>query len=361
MTTHSLPHSLPLSRRHVLRASSLTVAGLMALAACDSDAGGTTSDASPSSRASGGGGASDAGGAETDQGTWPRTVSVGRGEVTLETAPQRVVAVSTETGDITLELIGPGRVAGLPKTARDPHSSNHADLARSVEGDVVGAPHPEPEQILSLEPDLVLLTSRHGGEEDLGAVLETSGVPVAAFPASSFTSMEGVMEAITTLGELLGAEAKAAEVTAAMKERVDGITAQLADVREKPRTLGLMARGDSQMMFSAQSSGNQLITLAGGISIADELGWVSAPSADPEVLIAANPDVILVQDFRGKGMEPFTALLESPALAEVPAVANDRIYLISALHISGTAGSHLPEGLADVAAALHPDVLGAES
>ena len=46
--------------------------------------------------------------------------------------------------------------------------------------------NPDPEQILSLDPDLVLLTGRHDDEASLIDSLEGVGVPIAAFESTDF-------------------------------------------------------------------------------------------------------------------------------------------------------------------------------
>ncbi|MGP5695437.1 ABC transporter substrate-binding protein [Brachybacterium alimentarium] len=335
-----------LTRRSFARTSLLSLGALTAATACSS------ADGSDPSAASDGG--------DGSAGSWPRTVTLGNSEITLDAAPQRIVAVSTETGDLALELVGPERMAGLVEGAQDPSSANQSELAQQVEDTVVGAPSPDPEQILSLEPDLVLLTERHDGEESVGASLTASGVPCAAFASSDFESPQSVAGVIAALGGLLGAEDAAAQVTAAMQQQIDEVEAAVEAAQDAPRTLGLFVRGPSTMMFADSSSTSTLIELAGGTSIATESGWHSAPAADPEVLIDAAPDVILVQDFHGGGLGPFSALLESPALADVPAIAENRVHLIDALTTSGSAGARLGEGLRQIASLLHPDLVDQE-
>jgi len=335
-----------LTRRHLVRSSLLSLGALTALAACSS-ADGDEHTTAPDGT--------------TSDGTWPRTVTIGATEVTLQDAPQRIVAVSTETGDLALELVGPERVVGVVESALDPSSANQSELAQQVENTVVGAPSPDPEQILALEPDLVLLTERHDGEESVGASLTASGVPCAAFASSDFESPQPVLSVIGILGELLGAEELAAEISASVQQQIDDVTALVEAAQDAPRTLGLFARGPSIMMFADTSPTSTLIELAAGTSIAAEAGWHSAPAADPEVLIDAAPEVILIQDFHGAGRGPFASLLESPALAVVPAIADGRVHLIDALTTSGTAGSRLGEGLRQIAALLHPDLVDEES
>ena len=342
-------HSL--TRRGLARTALLSLGALTALTACSAADGDQTAAGSDSAGSASGG---------RTTGSWPRTVAVGDAEVTLEAAPQRIVAVSTETGDLALEIVGPERMAAVVEGAQDPGAANQAALAQQVENTVVGAPSPDPEQILALEPDLVLLTERHDGEESVGRSLTESGVACAAFASGDFESPQSVLEVITALGELLGEEDAAAQVGAGLQQQIQEVVTAVEDVEDAPRTLGLFARGPSTMLFADSSSTSTLIDLAGGTSIATESGWHSAPAADPEVLIEAAPEVILVQDFHGAGLDPFASLLDSPALAEIPAIAQGRVHLVDALTTSGAAGSRLGEGLRQIAAALHPDLVEAQ-
>lgn len=109
-----------LTRRSFARTSLLSFGALTAVTACSSADGNDPSAAS--------------------DGSWPRTVTLGNSEISLDAAPQRIVAVSTETGDLALELVGPERMAGVVEGAQDPSSANQSELAQQVEDTVVGAP-----------------------------------------------------------------------------------------------------------------------------------------------------------------------------------------------------------------------------
>jgi iron complex transport system substrate-binding protein len=343
--------ALRLSRRRGIAAVSLL--GLTALTGC--------ATAAESDGASDGGaasGRSDAGGSAAQrEGTWPRTVRIREANVTLEAAPTRIVAVSTETADMALQLVGSSRVIAVPDGMADPHASNQSELAAKVEETVQGAPAPDPESILSLDPDLVLLTERHEGEKSVGESITASGVPCAAFTAADFETPETVAAALTTMGGLLGAESAAEDAVRRMDERIATVEKEVEGADDAPRVLGLFARGGKQMLFAAGSSTSTLIGLAAGTSIAEEAGWDASPSADPEVILDASPDVILVQDFHGGGLGPFRELLDRSALADVPAIAEDRVHLIDAMTTSGTAGARLGEGVEQIAAILHPDLV----
>ena len=109
-----------LTRRSFARTSLLSLGALTAATACSS------ADGSDPSAASDGG--------DGSAGSWPRTVTLGNSEITLDAAPQRIVAVSTETGDLALELVGPERMAGLVEGAQDPSSANQSEARAAGRG-----------------------------------------------------------------------------------------------------------------------------------------------------------------------------------------------------------------------------------
>lgn len=76
-----------------------------------------------------------------------------------------------------------------------------------------------------------------------------------------------------------------------------------------------------------------------------------AAPADAETVLAANPDVIVLEDFQGAGDGPFTGLL-----AAVPAVAGGRVHTVPAAIASSTNGTSAPEGPRAVARILHPEL-----
>ena len=115
------------------------------------------------------------------QAQWPRTVTVGDHDVTVQSQPKRIVALSTEVADLALELVGPERVVAVTKNALDETSGNQVELARQVPNAIANSTKPDPEQILSYEPDMVLMTSRHDQEQSASELLGASDVPTAAF------------------------------------------------------------------------------------------------------------------------------------------------------------------------------------
>lgn len=289
--------------------------------------------------------------AMSDQAQWPRTVTLADHDVVVSSEPKRIVALSTEVADLALELVGPERVVAVTKNALDESSGNQVELARKVPNSIANSTKPDPEQLLSFEPDMILMTSRHDQEQSAGELLSDSGVPTAAFASSDFASPKALAKSITSLGKLLGAEDKAAEMAAKIESETEKIQSGI-DMTAKPKTLVLFARGGQKMIMGMQSATTNLVELADGEPVSPKGKRPGAVPADPETIVKLNPDVILIQDFHGQGMTPFKELLDNPALADITAVKSDRVKLIDAKTTSGTAGMRMPEGLREIADAL---------
>lgn len=284
--------------------------------------------------------------AEAEDAGWPRTVTVGGADVTIEAPPEAIVAITAETADLALHLVDPERFAAVPESSQSPNSGTAVEEAQQVSATLPSSIDPDPEQILSYGPDLVISTGRHGGEKTAGEQLQATGVPVLNFDSEAFNSPEGIAEVLTVLGEALGEEETAAELTAALLEEMEAIDADRGE--HAPTTLSLMARGPSVMAMDDTSMLPHLIQRAGGENAASTIGITETRPIDAELIGVANPEIIFVEDFRGLGLEPFEEMLSNPALAEVPAIANDEIHLISMTAASTLSGLQTPTGYREI-------------
>lgn len=320
--------------------AAVVLAATLALAGCTSTSSAATPAESPSASATA---------------SYPRTVTVGDREVTLTQQPTRIVPMSWEVSDLALELAGPERMAAVSDGSLSATSGNHVELAEQVATVLPYTTEPDPEQVLALDPDLVLLVARHTGEQTVADTLEQSGVPVVVFSAADFATPDAVADSIVVLGQLFGTEQAAQDAADTLTDQVAQVTAAVADVSDRPRVLVLMARGTKVMEQSQDAMLNVLVELAGGTAVAVEQGLDQTVPMDAEQILAANPDVILAEDFEGSGLSPFESVLGSAALAGVPAVVNQAIYPIATTVASSTSTTRTGEGLQEIAELLHPE------
>ncbi len=278
---------------------------------------------------------------------FPRTITDGLGsEVTIPQKPQRIVSLTLATDEILLSLVATERVRAVTYLAGDSIWTNVSEIARQVEHTVQS----DPEQIIALEPDLVLAATYNN--PDHIKLLRDAGIPVVV--VSLFDSVDQVADNIRYVAQLTGDEARAEELIAAMEERLAAIEAMAAKAETKPRVLFYTAFGSSAGKGSTFSD---IVQRAGGINLGDEALDGPFGEISLEKIVELNPDVIVTDEFspedNAKWQENFS---NHPALANVNAKKNGRIYTVPARHIS-TLSHYIVEGVYDVAKLLHPDLV----
>lgn len=194
-----------------------------------------------------------------------------------------IVATSVAICEI-LDEFGYEHVIGVPET-----SSSLPERYEQVQ--TVGSPmNPDIEVIKSLNPDIVL--SPQTLEDSLAQSYQNAGITSAFLDLSS---VEGMYEAITSLGEYLGCEAQAKVLE---DDYIQFMENYKNDASKEQDILLLMAFPDGFYLVATQNSyvGN-LIKLAGGKNVygsdykGDENGFVNI---NPEDIVQKNPDRIFV-------------------------------------------------------------------
>lgn len=209
-----------------------------------------------------------------------------------------------------------------------------------------------PEGVLSLEPDLVLLTEEAGPP---GAVEQLrSAANVVRIPGHE--TAEGVPEKMRGVAAALGLVEEGERLVAAyerdlaaVKERVEGY---VEGNGAKPAVLFLYARqGMGAPMVGGYDSGaHAMIELAGGRNAAEEMEGYKALT--PEALLEFDPACVLMMS---KGFEAIggeAGLLTMPGMGETEAGRN-RNFLALEDDLLLTFGPRTPEAVALLAEALH--------
>lgn len=278
---------------------------------------------------------------------FPRTITDGLGhEVTIPQKPQRIVSLTLATDEILLSLVDTARVRGVTYLAGDSLWTNVGEIARQVEHTVQS----DPEQIIALEPDLVLAATYNS--PDHVKLLRDAGIPVVV--VSLFDSVGQVADNIRFVAHLTGDEARAEELIAAMEERLAAIEAQVAKAETKPRVLFYTAFGSSAGKGSTFSD---IVQRAGGINLGDEALDGPFGEISLEKIVELDPDVIITDEFAPEDNATWQENFSNhPALANVKAKKNGRIHTVPARRLS-TVSHYIVEGVYDVARLLHPDLV----
>lgn len=269
--------------------------------------------------------------------------------------PRRIVCLSTETVEVLYALGEEDRIAGISGFTVRPAR------ARREKPKVSGFSSASIERILAVAPDLVLAFSDL--QADICRDLIKAGIAVHVF---NQRDVQGILAMIETLGRLVGAEARAADVVAALEERIakaqcDG-EARRARLGRTPRVY--FEEWDTPMISAIQWV-SELIGIAGGEDVFAELALRQGAGeriiADPAEVVARAPELI-IGSWCGKHFRP-ERMTGRPGWERVPAVQRGMIGEIKSALILSPGICAISEGLPAIAAMLdrlepgHPDAV----
>lgn len=277
---------------------------------------------------------------------FPRTVVDGSGQVVrIAEKPVRVISMAVSGTEILMELIGIDRIAAVSMFDTDPWMSNVADEATLV-GHVIAF---EAEQILALEPDLIVLASWNN--PDVVAQLRGVGVPV--YTMADIAEIGQISPNILALGEAVGEEEKAQTMAEALEKELERLSGIAATSPDRPRVLIYTTWGTT---YAVGTTYSELIGLANGENVANTIGIQGWGEMSREMIIATMPDIVIF-DFYG---EPDQSVIEEfttdPAFAVIPAVRNGAVVASVQRHVT-TVSHWVIEGLADLIRLFHPGLL----
>lgn len=285
-------------------------------------------------------------------GTYPRTVTLGHAQVTLASPAERVVALSPDVADVAMALVGTKHLAAVPELNKRPEQSVHAAVAQQVPQTIATTGSIDPEKVLAFRPDLVLLTTRHGAEQDALKQLTAAGIAVLAVD-NNWDSPEVYTSNVDAIARALGAEDKGRALMDDYRARYARVTDRVTGVQPRPTAATLRILGPNTWINGPTTIGYRILSDAGATNMADILGLASSTKLDNEQLVKVNPQWLVVVDSNGQGRQQYQALLNNPGLASVDAIAQDHICVITSADLaSGTGGI---TALEKTAQCLHPE------
>ena len=242
-------------------------------------------------------------------------------QITLDTRAPRMVAAYSSFAESW--LLAGGELCGVTQDALE-----ERDLGLPEDTAVVGTvKEPNAEEIIALEPDLVILAQDIAAQADIRDVLENAGLACATFQVDTFEDYAFMMEQFTAI---TGREDL-------YQQNVTQVGEQIGDVQEKA---SLSSTRPSVLLIRAFSSGIKAKTddeLAG--AILKDLGAHNIADDHPSMLedlsmeevIAADPDYIFVTTMgdEQKALDYLNGLIgENPAWSELSAVKEDRYVVL---------------------------------
>lgn len=285
--------------------------------------------------------------AQTANPTWPRTLTDEAGNsITLNAQPMHIVSGTLATDEMLLSMIDPSRLMAVTANATDPTQSNVVDTAKTI-GTQLKTPL-DPEQVIALKPDLVLLASY----TDAGALkqLKDAGLPIFLF--ANFNSIKDIENNVTLLGQAVGAEPQAAQIVNSMETRLKAVADAVQPVTTKLSVIYYSPDGYSD---GAGSTIDEVIARAGGINAVTAGGIKDAyPQLSDEFVVKADPDVILLSGFNSYAPGFVDKFKTNPNFKTLKAITNGHVYVANDAHVASIS-QYIVNGVEDVAALLYPD------
>jgi iron complex transport system substrate-binding protein len=149
------------------------------------------------------------------------------------------------------------------------------------------------EEILTLEPDVVInsKTSTEGNQKIMNA-----GVPVIGVNTGR-SDITGILDEFAMTGELLNDTDRSEELITFWSEQLDVIEARLQGIPVENRKKVYYVLGSITHTNGSAAWGQALITTAGGINVAEEIG--AERDIVLEQLLVWNPDVMILSSNEG--------------------------------------------------------------
>ena len=193
------------------------------------------------------------------------------------------------------------------------------------------------ESFVATEADFVSGWEQSITEEATGSLEELEERGVVPFVSSGLApdaTIESVYNDFILLGKIFEVSERAEKVVAKMKDEVKNIADKTKDIKDRPRVL-IYDSGEGEAFVGGSGLPNNLIELAGGENIYKDLGQDYA-TVSFEDIVQKNPEIIVVTEYYSgiTGDEKIKFLKNNPALKDVDAVKNNRIYKIGLIDLA---------------------------
>ena len=167
--------------------------------------------------------------------------------------------------------------------------------------------------------------------------------------------LEDVLQDILRVGRVCGIEARAVEVVAALRERIDRVAVRASTALVHPETVCL------EWLDPLFLSGHwvpEMVALAGGIDVLGRPGEKSRRS-EPREVVKASPDVAVLMPC---GFDLARTRKEAPVVTstdwwtDLPAARADRVWIVDGSSYFNRPGPRLVDGLEILAHIVQPDL-----
>ncbi|HWJ03752.1 MAG TPA: ABC transporter substrate-binding protein [Verrucomicrobiae bacterium] len=262
-------------------------------------------------------------------------------DVTISAQPKRIVSLVPSSTETLFALGLEGKVVAVTKWDDYP-----VDVQKKVEYVFADSLNPNTEQILKLNPDLIILGALNAKTVE---TIRNLKIPVVVLKPEN---LQSTYKSIETLGQLTGTADEAKKIVTEMQNKEKNIAQKVGQVKEADR-LRVWTEVDANLFTPGDGTFlNELITKAGGTNIASDVkGWAQYNS---EKVIAKNPQVIF-ETYSYYDKDAKKNILARQGWQSLDAVKNQRVVELNS-NLVTRPGPRIVDGLESIAKALYPDL-----
>ncbi|WOF74867.1 ABC transporter substrate-binding protein [Parvibaculaceae bacterium PLY_AMNH_Bact1] len=205
------------------------------------------------------------------------------------------------------------------------------------------------EGVLSMRPDLILLSSEAGPAAAIDQ-LEASGIPLAQVPVGR--SADGLSSMINAVGDAAGFSDEAQRLAGNVETQFNTLMDALPSGPKKSVLLILSAGNGPLLGAGANTAASAIIDFSGGALAFPEMEGYKAISMEP--VLAADPDWIVLPSHVCEALGGPEGVAKLDIVSRTTAGAEGRVAVIDSHYLLGF-GPRVPMAAADLASLLYPE------
>lgn len=264
-------------------------------------------------------------------------------EVTIDEEPESIVSIQASNTEIAFALGLGEKIIGVSDYDNYP--------SEALEIQKVGAQDINAELVLSLLPDLALVTDYHyNTHPDILKQFEDAGIDVIVVGSAS--SFEDAYQHIEMIGKATGTVTEATEIVTNMKQRFDEIKEKASAITDKKKVWVEVSPAPDIFTTGTNTFMHEMLEAIQATNAAEEHeGWVQLTE---EEIVQLNPDVIITT--YGYYIDnPTEEVFGREGWSEVPAVKNKQVFDVDNDTVTRP-GPRLIEGVETLAKLIYPEV-----
>lgn len=252
--------------------------------------------------------------------------------LTFSEKPKRLVTLRQHITETALEMNLDKYIVGCSGVIDPPVLSNLKNRYDKL--NIISDKYPTLEILISSNPDIVWVDRKWAFVKNkLGSIenVEKYGIKVYLSESGfhNINNIEYVYDDINKIGSLFEERDRADFVIKNMKNKIKNVQKKIMFVEKRVRVLDFDSSRNNLAFVGCRCMSDELIKLAGGENIFSDIDkeWASV---NWEEIVARNPDVIIVHEFRGvSGNSKIDEIKRKPLLKNVNAVKNNRFIVVN--------------------------------